>query len=397
MFLHSVLRRNPALLQAGFELHRAGLIPPNCFVLDLDAIAHNTRRLADQASRFGIGQYFMTKQIGHNPPAVAVIRANGIDKTVAVDLRSALTLYCQGVPIGNIGHLSQPPQSQVRQVLRMNPEVVTLYSLEKAQAFADALETRQTVNVLLKVWQEGDRIFPGQDGGFHISQLPRVIDEIQRMPGLRIAGATSFPCIEYDTSQRKYIRTPNLSTLLNAIQILEDRLGSQDFQINAPGATCIESLPILKAAGANFGEPGHALTGTNPHNAYEDGVEIPAMIFISEISHRVGELALAFGGGVYSRGHLRHALVGRKGEDLLCSSPLKAKRPSSENIDYYFSIEVPPSADVRVGDTVVSAFRAQVFISYTWVAAVSGIQAGRPRLEGVFTGLGTPYLDWRTE
>ena len=38
----------------------------------------------------------------------------------------------------------------------------------------------------------------------------------------------------------------------------------------------------------------------------------------------------------------------------------------------------------EVGDTVVFGFRAQMFVTRAYVAAVSGISKGRPKVEGIY-------------
>lgn len=390
MFLRTVLRRNPALVRAGIELHQSGAIPPNCFVLDIDAIGMNAERLVLEAAKNSMALYFMTKQIGHNPPAVAAIRRAGLKKAVAVDVRSAAVLHRQGVPIGNVGHLSQVPHRQVAWVLGLRPEVVTVFSVAKAEAVScAAARAGRDVDVLLGVWREGDLVYPGQEGGFRLDALPAAADKIARLPRVRIAGVTAFPCLEYVIGEARYRPTPNLATLIAAAERLESEVGIQVKQINAPGATCIETLSVLRRAGATHAEPGHALSGTTPHQAHQQGAELPSMIYVSEVSHLHDRTAFAFGGGVYRRGQLARALIGRS-LDALNGGLLSAHGPGGENIDYYFAVELPKGADVRVGDTVVCAFRAQIFISYAFVAAVAGLQKGQAGFVGLFEATGCP-------
>ena len=44
MFLKPLLERNPSFVDAAVELHRAGQLPANSYVLDLDAVRHNAAR-----------------------------------------------------------------------------------------------------------------------------------------------------------------------------------------------------------------------------------------------------------------------------------------------------------------------------------------------------------------
>jgi hypothetical protein len=53
-------------------------------------------------------------------------------------------------------------------------------------------------------------------------------------------------------------------------------------------------------------------------------------------------------------------------------------------IDYYVALDLPPDHTVRVGDSVLLASRAQVFVSRSFVAVARGIQDGHPVLAGLF-------------
>ena len=75
--------------------------------------------------------------------------------------------------------------------------------------------------------------------------------------------------------------------------------GRKDIEINAPGTTSTEILPMLASAGATQIEPGHGLTGTTPLHVFEDLPEIPAVVYLSEVSHLIGDEAFCFGGGLY--------------------------------------------------------------------------------------------------
>ena len=109
MFLSVTLKRNPALIEAAVNLHRKGAIPPDTYVLDLDAIAYNARLLARAADRAGIRLYMMTKQIGRNPEVARLIAANGIRRAVAVDPWEARLLGRSGIALGNVGHWCRFP------------------------------------------------------------------------------------------------------------------------------------------------------------------------------------------------------------------------------------------------------------------------------------------------
>ncbi len=66
MFLDVLRRRNPALIEQAIALHQAGSLPANAYVIDLDAVEENARRIASAAEKLGLTTFAMTKQIGRN-------------------------------------------------------------------------------------------------------------------------------------------------------------------------------------------------------------------------------------------------------------------------------------------------------------------------------------------
>ncbi|HEY4388659.1 MAG TPA: hypothetical protein VGN34_29770, partial [Ktedonobacteraceae bacterium] len=84
MFLDAVQRRNPGLIRFATKLHRAGVIPPNTFVIDRGAVRRNAARLAAKAQELNLDLYFMAKQIGYDEHLLRAIRES-IPGAVAVD------------------------------------------------------------------------------------------------------------------------------------------------------------------------------------------------------------------------------------------------------------------------------------------------------------------------
>ena len=135
------------------------------------------------------------------------------------------------------------------------------------------------------------------------------------------------------------------------------------------------SLPLLAELGATHGEPGHALTGTTPLHAVDPAQpEKPAYVYVSEVAHTLDDGRPAvFGGGFYARSHIRGALLPRTGKRL------GVQDAPPENIDYYRLLDAPADgADVRLGDTVLFAFRTQIFVTRSTVAVVSGLSLPAP-------------------
>ena len=80
MFLDVTLKRNPQLIEFAIALHRSGKIPPNCFVIDRDAVAANAASIQQAARQHGLGLFFTTKQIGFNPLLARSIVEAGIEQ-----------------------------------------------------------------------------------------------------------------------------------------------------------------------------------------------------------------------------------------------------------------------------------------------------------------------------
>ncbi|MFB5083903.1 YhfX family PLP-dependent enzyme [Symbiobacterium thermophilum] len=378
MFLEVTARRNPRLIDAALRFHAEGRLPPNTYVLDLDAIRNNARTLAEAARREGIQLYFMSKQLNRNPQVIAAVAEAGISRGVAVDIDDARAFREAGVPLGHVGHLVQIPRAFLPQVLSWRPEVMTVFSLAHARMVSDAavrLGLRQ--DLLLRV--ASGCFLPGQEGGIGLEELPAVARAIRELPGVRVAGVTAFPCLVAEDGRP--VATPNLEAVTRAAALLRDELGMEIAQVNAPSLTCAATLPLLRQAGATHGEPGHAITGTTPLHAVSDQPELPAMVYLTEVSHTYGGRAYVYGGGSYPRGHMQNALVGT----ALRRAPLH--RPAAENIDYYLTLDDPLA---REGEPVIAAFRTQAFTARANLALVEGVQQGAPRLAGLYDRANRP-------
>jgi len=384
VFLQATLSRNPGLVDAAIELHHSGQIGPNTYVIDLDTVADNARLLAREAGQFGVRLHGMTKQHGRNPfVAKAAIEA-GIDDIVAVDVPEARILHRHGLPIGHIGHLVQVPTRDTPEVVAMKPGVVTVFSIDAARRLAEAaVAAGNSQPILLRVWKPGDFIYPGQEGGFRVSELAGAAEKILALPAVRIVGVTSFPCLLADESGIH--ETGNLDSVQMSARILRDECGLELSEINVPGVTSVTTLPIVAARGGTHAEPGSSLTGNTPLNSRGSEPERPGMVYVTEVSATDGDLAYCFGGGFYARSRLRQALhVGRDGDRrAVDATPLPP-----EVIDYYGTVRLGHRGRVVVGDTLVFAFRSQVFVSRSQVAIVAGVAYGEAHVLGLFDAQG---------
>lgn len=387
MFLDITIRRNVDLIQTAMNFHQRGKIRPNTYVLDLDRIEENAKKIKAEADKNNIKLYMMTKQIGRNPEVAKLISKVGIDKAVAVDPWEALTLAKAGIKIGNVGHLVQIPSNMIGDILDYNPEVITVFTVEKAREISQEAEKRGKVqDIMLKVIDNEDLIYEGQTGGFKKEELIESAKKIMEYSGVKIVGVTAFPCLLYDSQEKRVVKTHNIKTLLDSAKLLEEELGIKLEQINVPSANSVNSISTIKEVGGTHGEPGHAFTGTIPINAHIDQPEIPAMVYVSEISHCYENKAYVYGGGYYRRGNIKKAIVGSNLEKGL-DNILNVVDMSPTNIDYYGELELEDRA-VNIGDTVIYAFRTQIFVTRSEVALVEGIANGSPRLIGIYDSLG---------
>jgi predicted amino acid racemase len=393
VFLETTLSRNPALIETAFQMHRRGQIPPNCYVVDLEAVTQNARILRHSARENGLELYFTTKQVGFNPLVQRCAYQAGLTRALAIDPWEARVLAQNQIPIGHLGHLVQPPDGMLPGLLRLAPDYVTVYSLEKARRISQvASQLGRTVHLLLRVIAPGDFFHPGQEGGIPLENLVEIAGQIARLPDVCIRGVTSYPCLQVDANTLALLPTPNFSTILQAAEILRSMQatamqGIKIEQINAPGNTCAAALPLLARLGATHGEAGHALTGTTYLHAAPGQPELSALVYVSEISHLDAQHAYLFGGGLYRRSSARQALVqASTGERVAC--PVLPFDPAA--IDYYISLALPAGSRLQVGDGVLLAARAQVFVSRSLVAAVDGVQSGKPELAGLFDAWGRP-------
>lgn len=379
MFLELTQKYNPALIQYALELHQNGSISPNTYVIDLDTIKKNSKILSTEARKQDIELFFMTKQIGRNPLIAQAIVESGIEKAVAVDPWEAISLSQYGIKIGHVGHLVQIPKQMIAKVLALNPDYVTVFSYENAKNINEAAsKMNKKQKVFLRIATKEDYIYNGQEGGFTFEQLKQQIENLEQLSDIEIAGLTSFPCVLIEKDGAK--TTPNVASMHIAKVFLEER-GHRNLEMNMPSATSTDTLHLLKQNGATQGEPGHALTGTTPLHAVKVLQEKPAMIYVSEVSHFYEDKAYVFGGGFYPRSRMEGALVGTNKDDLK-KVPIIENDPT--NIDYYGTLY---TNKVQIGDTVIYAFRTQIFVTNAQVAVVQNLEMN-PKLLGIFDSMG---------
>jgi predicted amino acid racemase len=391
MFLDLILRRNPGLVEQTIALHQQGALPANAYVIDLDAVERNAGAIAAEAARHGLKTFAMTKQMGRNGSFCRAVARGGIAAAVAVDMQCARACRRAGLRIGHLGHLVQVPQREADAAAEMAPDFWTVFAREKAEeASAASRRAGRRQDLLARLFAPGDTFYRGHEGGFPAADVVAVADEIDALPGARFAGVTSFPTQLFDPDSRKVRPTANLATLARAAEALAAS-GRRGMEINAPGTTSTEILPMLARAGATQIEPGHGLTGTTPLHVFEDLPEIPAVVYLSEVSHLIGDEAFCFGGGLYIDpvfpDYIPRAVVSR--EPTASRSALKpVEIPAAAAIDYYGMIQNHAAPAARIGDSVVFGFRPQAFVTRAFTVGVSGLSRGAPVVEAVHDAFG---------
>ena len=385
MFVDATLRRNPDLVAAAVDLHRAGRIPSNCYVIDVDTVAANARAVSEAARAAGLETFQMTKQFGRNPLVAHAVARNGIEKAVTVDFEEARLLHRHGVALGHVGHLVQVPRAEAARAIAMGSDLITVFGLPQAEHLAAAAwAAGREQGVLIRVVGEGDTFYPAQVGGVPVDDVLATARAIDALDGVRVAGVTSFPCILFDEDARELRPTGNLRTLGEAAGTLSDA-GFDELVVNAPSASCCATVDVLAQGGATIVEPGSCLTGHTPLHAVSDEPELPAMVYVTEVTHQLAGLTYTLAGGLYPRSRARKALVYGGGSEP-AEAGVRLDPPVA--IDYYGALELD-SGRAAVGDTVVYAFRSQVFVSRSFVAVVGDV-AGTPEVLDLSTSTGFP-------
>lgn len=386
MFLPVTEARNRPLIDAAFALHDAGVLPPDTYVIDRDAVGANALALAEAGREHGVELWFVVKQIGRNPMLTETIREY-LPRAAAIDVREAEMLELGGATLGNVGHLVQVPVRDLPRILARSPKIVTVFDVENLRAVSDEAARQGFVQpVMLRVAGDAGVVYPGQEGGFPLADLVGVHELVESLPGVCVGGVTGFPCVLFSEELGCPVPTPTLGLVQKAAEILRG-LGVEDLVVDLPSNSSVATIGELASWGATHAEPGHALTGTTPHHAKDFSLaETPAMVYLTEVAHLDGDRPAVFGGGFYPRGHARNALVRtRSGEETRAA----ALDSPAENIDYYRTlVPVEGGPEIHVGDGVVMAFRTQIFVTRSLVAVVSGLAEGKPCLDGLFDALG---------
>lgn len=394
MFLDLLLRKNSAFVETALSLHQKGKLPANSYVIDLDSVEQNARLFQTEAKKFGLTTLAMTKQVGRHSGFCEAIMRGGINKSVAVDVACAIACDRAGLRTGHIGHLVQVPTAEANYVAKkLQPEFWTVFSKDKAmEATTASLRAGRTQNLLARIQSSGDTFYPGYEGGFDAEDIIEIADKLDGLEGGRFAGITTFPALLFDQATNKVKPTPNLKTLQRAAEKLQTS-GRNDIEINAPGTTSSVVLSALAGAGATQCEPGNGLHGTTPLHATKDLPEVPAVLYLSEVSHNHNGKGYCFGGGLY----IDPVFPKYQVKALVTSEPQVRRKdlhdvvmPDYSAIDYYAMINEGNGQKFRTGDTVIFGFRGQAFVTRAYVTGIRGVSNGQPEVTTIENGFGNP-------
>lgn len=381
MFLNRLIENNRSLIKYAFDLHKEGLILPDTYVLDLDQIVENGKIMKEEADKYGIDLYFMLKQIGRNPEVAKALMEVGFKGAVTVDYKEALCMIDNNIHICNVGHLVQVPNAALARIVAAKPDYITVYSYDKILQINDmASKYHRIQKLLIRLSDEDSNLYSGQEAGFNTKELSSLLDKIEKLENVEFGGITVFPALLFDSDKKEIVPTDNIKAINRGINILNKK-GYKDYNINLPSATCKASMSLIHKLKGNSGEPGHGLTGTTPLHKESAQEEKVAYIYVSEISHNYLDKAYCYGGGHYRRSHMENALVGSSFNNMEFD---RVVPPSDESIDYHFELE----HNHNVGDTVLMAFRTQIFTTRSHVAVVKGISENKPQIIGIYDGFG---------
>ncbi len=394
MFLKTLMDRNPRFIEAAMALHQAGEIPPNSYVIDLDQVEANARMFSEEAAKYGLKSFAMTKQVSRHSGFCAAVMRGGIDRSVAVDMDCAIACHRAGLHTGHLGHLVQVPQRDAGYAAaHLKPDYWTVFTMDKAREAAKAAaDAGRVQNILARIQTGGDTFYRGHEGGFAAEDIVQIADEIDALDGARFAGITTFPALLFDLESKAVKPTQNLATLTKGLYELADA-GRTDIEVNAPGTNSMALLPALAEAGATQVEPGNALHGTTPLHAVQDLPEGPAVMYLSEVSHQNKDEAYCFGGGLY----IDPVFPGYDVQALVSATPTSAPDalykvdiPEYKAIDYYGMINTHDRPVPNTGDTVVFGFRGQSFVTRANTVGISGVASGTPKVTSIENIFGQP-------
>ena len=379
MFLEKTIEKNNKLIEAGTDLYKKNLLLPDTYLVDVDNFLNNAKLILEKANEDNIKLYFMLKQLGRNPYLAKKLVEIGYKGAVVVDFKEAQIMMDNNIPLGNVGHLVQTPKHLIKKIMKYGTEVFTVYSFEKLKEINEsAIELNMVQDVIIKVSGKDDIFYSGQLSGIELDDLKDFISKSSELSNINIIGVTAFPCYKYSEETNKIEKTNNYYTVEKACVIMKQQ-GIKVTHINTPSTTSILTLEQMKNDIGNVGEPGHGFTGSTPAHANNDLVEIPSVIYITEISHNFRGKSYCYGGGHYRRSHVKNCLVVDDNPHISNINKIE-----DDSIDYYFELD----GEEKISSPAIMAFRFQIFVTRSNVVLIEGVNTGNIKIVGRYNTLG---------
>lgn len=375
MFFKRLLDTNKAFVDASLNLYKKGLILPDSYCIDVDMFLENAKNILNEAKKYNINLFYMLKQVGRNPYLAKKLEDLGYKGAVCVDFKEVEVMMKNNLKLCNIGHLVQIPKNMLSRVIEYGVEIITVYSYDMIKEISNiALSLNKTQDIMLRILDENSEIYPGQEAGFSVNEVKELIPKLKDLKGVKLNGITSFPCFLYSPDEKCIKETNNLFSVLEVNEFLKKQ-NLYVKHINLPSVSTVENIKKIYSYGGTDAEPGHALTGTTPLNI-DSGVEIPAYLYISEISHVFKNNSYFYGGGYYPRGHMKHGYIDNK--------IVNVNNFNATNIDYYLSLE----GKYNIFDPIILCFRTQMFVTRSDIVLIEGIHSNNIHIVGIYNTQG---------
>lgn len=375
LFLKRLLDTNKAFVDASLDLYKKGLILPDSYCIDVDMFLENAKNILNEAKKYNINLFYMLKQVGRNPYLAKKLEDLGYKGAVCVDFKEVEVMMKNNLKLCNIGHLVQIPKNMLSRVIEYGVEIITVYSYDMIKEISNiALSLNKTQDIMLRILDENSEIYPGQEAGFSVNEVKELIPKLKDLKGVKLNGITSFPCFLYSPDEKCIKETNNLFSVLEVNEFLKNQ-NLYVKHINLPSVSTVENIKKIYSYGGTDAEPGHALTGTTPLNI-DSGVEIPAYLYISEISHVFKNNSYFYGGGYYPRGHMKHGYIDNK--------IVNVNNFNATNIDYYLSLE----GKYNIFDPIILCFRTQMFVTRSDIVLIEGIHSNNIHIVGIYNTQG---------
>ncbi|WP_288777886.1 alanine racemase [uncultured Sneathia sp.] len=375
LFLKRLLDTNKSFVNASLDLYKKGLILPDSYCIDVDMFLENAKNILNEAKKYNINLFYMLKQVGRNPYLAKKLEDLGYKGAVCVDFKEVEVMMKNNLKLCNIGHLVQIPKNMLSRVIEYGVEIITVYSYDMIKEISNiALSLNKTQDIMLRILDENSEIYPGQEAGFSVNEVKELIPKLKDLKGVKLNGITSFPCFLYSPDEKCIKETNNLFSVLEVNEFLKNQ-NLYVKHINLPSVSTVENIKKIYSYGGTDAEPGHALTGTTPLNI-DSGVEIPAYLYISEISHVFKNNSYFYGGGYYPRGHMKHGYIDNK--------IVNVNIFNATNIDYYLSLE----GKYNIFDPIILCFRTQMFVTRSDIVLIEGIHSNNIHIVGIYNTQG---------